>query len=104
MAIYNHKARMYRQTYLAIQLMLLTFVRTSELVEAEWSEINFETAMWVIPEDRMKKDKAHLVPLSRQAVEVLKELKEINGKKKYVFPGISRLHPTMRYWNDSRCS
>ena len=95
MAIYNHKVRMYRQTYLAIQLMLLTFVRTSELLQAEWSEINLETAMWVIPEDRMKKDKAHLVPLSRQAVEVLAELKEINGRKKYVFPGISRLKPTM---------
>ena len=88
--IHNHKSRLYRQTYLAIRLMLLTFVRTSELIEAKWSEFNFEEAMWTIPAERMKMRSPHLVPLSRQATSVLLELKELNGKREHVFPSIPR--------------
>lgn len=88
--LHNHKARLYRQTYLAISFMLLTFVRTSELIEAKWSEIDFEQAMWTIPADRMKMSLPHLVPLSRQALAILEELKAMNGKREYVFPSIPR--------------
>lgn len=89
-AIHNHKARLYHQTYLAIRLMLLTFVRTSELIEAKWTEFDLERALWTIPPERMKMKNAHLVPLSRQAIAILRELKEMNGHREYVFPSIPR--------------
>jgi integrase len=71
-SLHHHKARLYRQTYLAIRLMLLTFVRTSELIEAKWEEIDFDRAMWTIPAERMKMRSPHLVPLATQAIEILK--------------------------------
>lgn len=89
-ALYDHKARLTRQTYLAIRLLFLTFVRTSELVEARWCEIDFETAMWIIPAERMKMGSAHMVPLSSQALTILSELKDLNEKREYVFPSIPR--------------
>lgn len=90
MKLHNYKTQVYRQTYLAIWLMMLTFVRTQELVEARWSEIDLEKAMWVIPGERMKMGLPHMVPLSRQAIEVLKELKELNGHRQLVFPSVPR--------------
>ncbi len=88
--LHEYKTQVYRQTYLAIQLMMLTFVRTQELVEAKWSEIDFEKALWIIPGERMKMGLAHMVPLSRQAFEILEELKEMNGNREFVFPSIPR--------------
>lgn len=88
--LHNHKARLTRQTYLAIRLMFLTFVRTSELVEAKWSEIDFEKAMWTIPAGRMKMGSEHLVPLSTQALAILSELFEANGKREFIFPSLPR--------------
>jgi integrase len=75
-----------RQTMLAVKLLMLTFVRTTELRGAEWAEIDLAKAEWRVPADRMKMRRDHIVPLSRQAVAVLKELQSINGKWKYVFP------------------
>jgi integrase len=75
-----------RQTMLAVKLLMLTFVRTGELRGAEWAEIDLENAEWRIPADRMKMRRDHIVPLSTQAVAVLKELQYMNGKWKYVFP------------------
>lgn len=66
-----YKQNITRQTYLAARLMLLTFVRTSELIEAKWGEFDFEKAMWTIPGERMKMNLPHLVPLSFQAIELL---------------------------------
>jgi integrase len=74
------------QTQLALKFLLLTFVRTSELRGAEWAEINFDKAEWRIPAERMKMRDPHIVPLSRQAVFVLNELKKLTGHWKYVFP------------------
>jgi integrase len=74
------------QTKLALRLLLLTFVRTTELRAAEWSEINFDKAEWRIPAERMKMKELHIVPLSRQAVKVLRELHEISGHRQHVFP------------------
>lgn len=74
-------------TKLAIRLLLLTFVRTTELRFATWSEINFSLAQWEIPAERMKAREPHLVPLSRQALGILEELKSLNvDGSKYVFP------------------
>jgi integrase len=64
----------------------LTAVRPGELRHAEWNEIDFETATWNIPGDKMKMGEPHLVPLSRQAVTVLKELQPITGASRYIFP------------------
>lgn len=88
--LHEHKARMTRQTFLATMLMFLTFIRTSELVKSTWGEIHFERALWIIPPERMKMDNPHLVPLSRQAISILSELKEMNGNRKYIFPHHSK--------------
>jgi len=74
-------------TKYATQLLMLTGVRTIELRAAEWSEFDLKNAMWEIPKERMKKRRSHLVPLSTQAVEILKKLKVISGKYQLVFPG-----------------
>ncbi len=73
----------------ALKLMALTFVRTQELLRAPWSEFDLENGLWKIDARRMKKDRPHIVPLSRQAVTILRELKQIAGEKHFVFPGLS---------------
>src|SRR5690606_21838091 len=83
----RYESRVNRQTFLALKLLLVTFVRTSELVEARWEEINFEKAMWVIPGERMKMSLPHMVPLSRQSLTIFRELKELNGNREFIFPG-----------------
>jgi integrase len=74
-------------TRLAMRLMAYTFVRTSELIESQWPEFDLNSARWDIPAERMKMDTPHIVPLSRQAVEVLRALKLLTGKDGFVFPG-----------------
>jgi integrase len=76
-----------RNHALAMKLMAYTFVRTSEEIEAPWSEFDLDEARWTIPAERMKMKTPHIVPLSRQAVEVLRALKQITGNGKFVFPG-----------------
>ena len=74
-------------TRLAIKLMALTFVRTSELIGARWDEFDFEAMRWSIPAERMKMQTPHIVPLSRQAIEVLELLRTISGDEQLTFPG-----------------
>ncbi len=74
-------------TRLAIKLMALTFVRTSELIGARWEEFDFEARRWAIPAARMKMKTPHIVPLSSQAVETLELLRTISGDGDLVFPG-----------------
>ena len=75
---------------LGLQLVALTFVRHGELRSAEWTDIDFENALWTIPAAKMKQVQGgatdHYVPLSRQALKVLEELKTINGRSKFLFP------------------
>lgn len=77
----------------ALQLMTLTFVRTAELRMMEWSEINFENKLWRIPAEKMKMALPHLVPLSTQAIELLKSLLPLTGRKQYVFYNHSTAKP-----------
>ncbi len=70
----------------AMKIAPLVFVRPGELRHAEWSEIDFENAMWNIPAGKMKMKTPHLVPLSKQAIEILKELKKLTGRGRYLFP------------------
>jgi len=74
-------------TALALRLLALTFVRTGELIGAEWSEIDLDSAVWIIPAARMKMRTEHVVPLSRQALETLREVRAIGGGSRFVFPG-----------------
>jgi integrase len=74
-------------TRLAIKLMALTFVRTSELICARWEEFDFEARRWSIPASRMKMQTPHIVPLACQAVEVLELLRTLSGTQELVFPG-----------------
>jgi integrase len=74
-------------TRLALKLMALTFVRTSELIEARWAEFDLDAARWDIPAERMKMRQPHIVPLSPQAVDTLRTLHTISGGRELVFPG-----------------
>lgn len=72
----------------ALRLMPHVFVREKELIWAEWSEVDLERAEWRIPAERMKKREMHIVPLSRQAVEILRELHQFSGNGRYLFPSV----------------
>jgi integrase len=93
-ALASNEARMFEPTRIALRLMLLIFVRTSELIETPWSEIDLDKGEWIIPWQRMKRGKLtvnpdmtnHHVCLSRQALALLRELHRITGGRKYLFP------------------
>jgi integrase len=74
-----------REVQSALKLAPLVFVRPGELRKAEWSEFDLEAGEWAIPAKRMKTREPHLVPLSRQAVKVLRELLPVTGGGRYVF-------------------
>jgi integrase len=74
-----------QQTALAMKLLSLTLLRTGEMIGLSWSEIDWEEKLLRIPAERMKANKPHIVPLSRQALEILDRLKQMNGSKEYVF-------------------
>ena len=69
------------------RLLAYCFPRTSELIEAPWTEFDLDRARWEIPKERMKMKAPRIVPLSRQAVEVLRALKWLTGNGRLVFPG-----------------
>ena len=71
----------------ALMFTILTCARTGEALGATWSEINFDTATWVIPKERMKMQKPHDVPLSDAAIAILRAQKADGGKNPHVFPG-----------------
>lgn len=75
-------------TRIAMQLSANVFVRPGELRHAEWNEIDLDAALWIIPAAKMKMRKPHHVPLSRQSVELLREVHTITGPSGYVFPSI----------------
>lgn len=81
-------------TYYAIKLLMLTFVRTSELIAARWEEIDWEREEWRIPKERMKMRRPHMVPLSAQALALLRELHDKTGEKQHIFhsPASKSMH------------
>ncbi|WP_258087207.1 tyrosine-type recombinase/integrase [Xenorhabdus bovienii] len=70
----------------ALRILILTGVRPGELRKAEWSEINFDTGIWEIPAEKMKMRRPHIVPLSEQVIELLKQIHPISGSYQYIFP------------------
>ena len=75
---------------LATKMLIHTFVRTGELRNAKWDEIDFEERLWHIPAVRMKMDADHIVPLTDQTIGFLNELKEYNGKREHIFASPTR--------------
>ena len=73
---------------LGMKLLILTFVRPGELRHGRWDEIDFRAAKWRIPAHRMKMDRDHTVPLSKQALVILEELEKITGNNELLFPSI----------------
>lgn len=73
-------------TRMALRLSPHLFVRPGELRQAEWTEIDVGKAIWLIPAERMKMRRPHKVPLSRQALAMIEELREISGHRRYLFP------------------
>lgn len=78
----------YFVTKCALQLSPLLFVRPGELRAAEWTEFDLEAGEWRIPAGKMKMRNAHIVPLSTQAVSILRELEPLTGRDRYVFPSV----------------
>jgi integrase len=79
-------------TRYALQLAPLVFVRPAELRRAEWAEFNIDDAEWRIPGAKMKMRRPHRVPLASQVLAILRELKEITGGSKYLFPSVRSWH------------
>ncbi len=92
-ALKTNDARLYPRTRRAIWFSLLTFARPGEVRQAEWSEVDFKNRQWVIPAEKMKMKKDHMVPLAPQAIQILKEQREETEllKTDYVFP--SQIRP-----------
>ena len=84
-----NSSSMFLQTELGLRLLMLTFVRTGELRLAKWEEFDLEGKTWVIPAERMKLPREHIVPLTDQAIEVLHRLKELSGVSEYILPSRS---------------
>lgn len=82
-------------TKCALRLAPLLFVRPGELRQMEWVEIDLEAAEWNIPAEKMKTRQPHLVPLARQAVEILHEIHPLTGAGRYVFPSARTPHRPM---------
>jgi integrase len=80
-------------TRLAFEFLILTATRTSEVILAEWSEINFEKRTWTIPGSRMKAGKKYRIPLTPRCMEILKRAQELSDGGLYVFPNQSAKKP-----------
>lgn len=78
-------ARLHKQTRLALEMLMLTFVRPVEMAEARLEEFNLSEEKWVIPPERMKMGEEHIVPLSKQTIRILHQLKELNGDREHLF-------------------
>ncbi len=78
---YRSKKRCY-----SLKLAALVFVRPGELCQAEWTEIEWDAGLWRIPASKMKMKRPHIVPLSRQAQDVLRELRALTGENRWLFP------------------
>ncbi len=79
----------------ALRMTPYVFTRPGELRRAEWNEIDFEKAEWRIPAHRMKMQEMHIVPLSCQVVEILREVEPLTGGDRYVFPSARSIHRPM---------
>ncbi len=89
-ALESNDARLFAHTRLAIRFLMLTFVRTGELIRATWDEIDLDRGEWVIPAERMKMKREHIVPLARQAIAILDECLLLNSSSPWVFASVAK--------------
>lgn len=82
-------------TKAALQLLAFTFVRPGEIRQAEWREFDFDAAEWRIPAEKMKMRRPHRVPLARQAIAILREIQNITGHGRFVFPSVRSVRRPM---------
>ncbi|WP_340618621.1 tyrosine-type recombinase/integrase [Xenorhabdus entomophaga] len=80
---------------MGVRLQIITGVRPGELRNAEWSEIDFNKAQWEISAAKMKMHRPHIIPLSKQAIAILEQMKPVTGQRKYVFHGRSNTSKPM---------
>jgi integrase len=92
-----------RLTLILTRLVLRTACRPGMARFAEWSEMDLENGWWLIPGDKMKTGEPHSIPLSRQTLEDLRELQEITGRNKWLFPGYGAVNPTMSENTVNKC-
>ena len=85
-ALEDFKGRWTLQTSIALRLAPYVMLRPIEICEAKWAEIDLNAAEWYIPASRMKMSRDHIVPLPRQAVDLLLEIRPFSGASTYVFP------------------
>lgn len=78
---------------LAFEFLILTAARTSEVLLAEWTEIDFKEKLWIIPAERMKAKRIHRVPLTERCIEILKKAEPLSTGSEYIFPGRSNEKP-----------
>lgn len=88
-----HEAAEERQTRIAVEFVVHTFVRTQELRFGTWDEVDFKEKIWRIPEERMKMRKEHLVPLTDHALDLLEQLKSYSRGTKWMVPGATDKKP-----------
>lgn len=93
----------YQQTKIALRLLMHTFLRTGELRQAKWDEVDLAGRTWVIPAERMKMREKHIVPLSDQAVALLNELHELTGNGVHLFPNNRKPKTCMSNTTINRC-
>ena len=86
----DHRGRIAR---LAFEFLILTAARTTEVLQAQWSEIHLDERLWVIPPARMKAEREHRVPLAPRSLAVVDEMRALNLKSPYVFPGKKLVKP-----------
>ncbi len=92
-ALSNYSGR--KETATALKLLLLLFPRPGELLGASWGEFDLDAALWRIPAQRMKMGEEHLIPLPRQAVDLLRGLKFLTGEYPHLFPHRDNRHKSM---------
>ncbi len=89
LTIHESRSRWTPPVSIALQLAPYCVLRPSELLGATWEEIDLDAAEWIVPSERMKMGRTHLVPLPRQAVALLKKVREFSGRNSFVFPSTS---------------
>lgn len=80
-------------TKLAFEFLILTALRTSEVLGARWEEVSAVEAVWTVPAKRMKMKRVHRVPLSPRALAVLEQAKSLAGDSPFIFPGRKPMKP-----------
>jgi len=94
----NANVQITKEVKIALRLLLVTAQRKGEILNVEWSELDLETGWWTIPKEKAKNELSHRVPLSKMAIELLKELQPLTGAYKYLFPSRDNKEAHLTEW------